>query len=34
MDDQAKGPCTISQVHVNGTVSCVLNEHVIDQIKI
>ena len=34
LEDRAKGPHTISQVHVNGTVSFVLNEHVIDGIDI
>ena len=34
MDDRAKGPHTVSQVHVNGTVSCMLNDHVIDQIDV
>ena len=34
LEDRARGPFTISQVHTNGTVSCMLNEEVIDRINI
>ena len=34
LEDQAKGPHTISQVHSNGTVSCLLNEEVFDRINV
>ena len=34
LQDRAKGPYTISQIHVNGTVSYMLNEEVIDRINI
>ena len=29
-EDQAEGSCAINQVHVNGTVSCMVNEHAIN----
>ncbi len=34
LDERAKGPYTISQVHTNGTVSYMLNNAVIDRINI
>ena len=34
LEDQAKGPHTISQVHTNGTVSHMLNEEVIERINV
>ena len=34
LEARAKGPYTITQVHNNGTVSYMLNEHVIDRINI
>ena len=32
LEDCAKGPHTIGQIHVNGTVSCMLNAHAINPI--